>query len=127
MHQSPNPPPPINVMPIPQRRCSPLLFVFLLLSWIALSSPVLGAVETWNRWEHSLTSTKTYSNPYAEVTLKVDYSGPDQQVLQGLGYWNGGDLVEKRGIHKPLRECRLGKYTNVPLAPELRTRISDYA
>jgi len=47
---------------------------------------VLWAVETWTHWEHSLTSTKTYSNPYAEVTLKVNYSGPDQQALQGLGF-----------------------------------------
>ena len=96
MHQSPHPLPPTNVKPISQRRGSPLLSVFLLLGWTVLSVPDLGAVETWTRWEHALTSTRTYPNPCADLTLKVIYLGPDQQVLHGLGFWDGGDTFRIR-------------------------------
>jgi len=31
---------------------------------------------TWQRWEHTLTSARQYDNPYADVTLRVRYTGP---------------------------------------------------
>ena len=44
-----------------------------------------------DRWEHSLTSTKTYDDPYGEITIKVSYRGPRQQEISGLGFWDGGN------------------------------------
>ena len=45
----------------------------------------------WQRWEHVLTSTRHYSNPYADVTLRVCYTGPGGRTLQAYGFWDGGD------------------------------------
>ena len=48
----------------------------------------------WTRWEHSLTSTKTYDDPYGEITIKVSYRGPRQQEISGLGFWDGGNTFK---------------------------------
>ena len=38
--------------------------------------------HTWQRWEQALTSTRHYGNPYAEVTLRVTYTGPAGRTLR---------------------------------------------
>jgi hypothetical protein len=53
-------------------------------------------LHTWERWEHALTSTRTYANPYAEVTLRVTYTGPAGRTLRGYGFWDGGDTFRIR-------------------------------
>src|SRR5512146_138897 len=73
-----------------------LLGIFHLCLWRA-AQPTF-AVETWSRWEQSLTSSKTYDNPYREVTLKVSYQGPDQQQITGLGFWDGGSTFKVRSM-----------------------------
>ena len=52
--------------------------------------------HAWERWEHMLTSTRNYANPYAEVTLRVIYSGPAGQTLKAFGFWDGGDAFRIR-------------------------------
>jgi hypothetical protein len=83
-------------MPTAKRLRSPSLSAFLMLGLVFFSVPVLRAVETWSRWEHALTSTRTYENPGADLTLKVTYRGPDQQVLEGFGFWDGGNTFRVR-------------------------------
>jgi hypothetical protein len=50
----------------------------------------------WQRWDHSLISTRAYPNPYANVTLRVTYTGPDGQTLRTFGFWDGGDTFRIR-------------------------------
>jgi hypothetical protein len=49
------------------------------------------AARTWQRWEHALSSTRSYGNPYADVTLRVSYTGPGGRTLRAYGFWDGGD------------------------------------
>ena len=55
-----------------------------------------ASLHTWQRWEHALTSTRPYDNPYANVTLRVTYRGPDQHTLRTYGFWDGGDVFRIR-------------------------------
>ena len=50
----------------------------------------------YKRWEKSLTSTKTYTNPFNDVTLLVQYTGPAGQMLRGYGFWDGDNLFKIR-------------------------------
>jgi len=50
-----------------------------------------GTVHVWQRWEHTLHSAKSYTNPYADVVLGVTYSGPKGQTLRTYGFWDGGN------------------------------------
>ncbi|HSA02758.1 MAG TPA: DUF4038 domain-containing protein, partial [Candidatus Paceibacterota bacterium] len=52
--------------------------------------------RTWQRWEHALTSTRSYTNPYADVTVQVSYRGPGGRTLHTYGYWDGGDTFRIR-------------------------------
>ena len=75
-------------------------------SWFALSfllwagnAPAgeLGlSSQVWQRWEHALISTRRYANPYADVTLRVIYTGPVGRTLRGYGFWDGGDTFRIR-------------------------------
>ncbi len=57
----------------------------------AILQPVAcrSAVETWKRWEQSLTSAKPDGEGDGDVTLRVNYSGPNQERIIGLGFWDG--------------------------------------
>ena len=59
-------------------------------------STVADVPSTWQRWEHVLTSTRRYSNPYADVTLRVVYTGAGGQTLRTYGFWDGGDTFRIR-------------------------------
>lgn len=52
--------------------------------------------HVWQRWEHALTSDRQHENPYADVTLRVRYSGPDGRSLLGYGFWDGGQVFRIR-------------------------------
>ncbi len=58
--------------------------------------PSHAAVQTWTRWEQSLTSAKAYANPTADVTLKVTYRGPEEETITGLGFWDGSNTFKLR-------------------------------
>src|SRR5262245_12380520 len=76
------------------------------LTWILMSAlgfgspttPLQGQTHTqvFQRWEHALTSARDYTNPYAELTLKVDYSGPGNRTIHGYGFWDGGKTFRIR-------------------------------
>jgi len=75
----------------------------LLLAWVCtlISGGSLWAAagsnpHTWQRWEHALTSTRNYGNPYSEVTLRVIYTGPAGQTIRAYGFWDGGDTFRIR-------------------------------
>ena len=54
------------------------------------------AVQSWNRWEHALTSSHSYTNPYSEITLRVTYTGPGQRIIRAYGFWDGGNTFRIR-------------------------------
>lgn len=53
-------------------------------------------VHVWQRWEHTLISSRTYSNAYAEVALRVTYAGPGQRRIHAYGFWDGGETLRIR-------------------------------
>lgn len=55
-----------------------------------------AGIAVWNRWEQTLTSNSTYSNPYQQVTLSVTYAGPNGQKIKGYGFWDGGNTFKIR-------------------------------
>ncbi len=57
-----------------------------------------NTVGTWQRWEHSLTSDSSYSNPCADVKVRVQFDGPDGQIREGLGFWDGGRQFVIRSV-----------------------------
>jgi len=67
----------------------------LLLTSMALADTPLGP-HVWQRWEQELQSTRTYGNPYADVELRVVYTGPDDREIRTFGYWDGGDTFRIR-------------------------------
>jgi len=72
-----------------------LALVFALLSGESAQAAGPNA-HTWQRWEHDLTSTRNYGNSYAEVTLRVTYTGPTGHILRAYGFWDGGDTFRIR-------------------------------
>jgi hypothetical protein len=48
------------------------------------------------RWEMTLTSTKTYANPFLDVTVTVEYTKTGAPPLQGYGFWDGGATFKLR-------------------------------
>ncbi|HEY7649720.1 MAG TPA: DUF4038 domain-containing protein [Methylomirabilota bacterium] len=53
------------------------------------SDPQATRATQYKRWEATLTSAKTYANPFRDVTVSVQYTGPAGQVRRGFGFWDG--------------------------------------
>ncbi len=63
-----------------------------------------SAVSIWERREHALTNTRSYTNPHADVTLWVTDTHPAGRTLRGYGFWDGGDTFRIRcAFPQPLR------------------------
>lgn len=63
-----------------------------LVSQINESSPHPTTVEIWHKWSFKLTNTLVYDNPYADVTVKVRYTGTRGKIINGLAFWDGSDI-----------------------------------
>ena len=50
------------------------------------------------RWEMTLTSTKTYANPFTDVTVHVQYTKAGSPPLTGYGFWDGGSTFKLRQV-----------------------------
>ena len=48
------------------------------------------------RWEMTLTSTKTYANPFMDVTVSVEYTKAGSPPLHDYGFWAGGSTFKLR-------------------------------
>ena len=82
---------------------------YRILSWIVagLGLIALGAgmarsgespsLRTWQRWEHALTSTRNYENPYADVSSAGDlYRTGRAARSAAYGFWDGGNTFRIR-------------------------------
>ena len=54
------------------------------------------SASTWMRWEATLTASQSYTNPYADVTVTVAYTGPAGQTFSSSGFWDGGSTWKVR-------------------------------
>jgi hypothetical protein len=43
-----------------------------------------------------LTSDRSYDNPYADVSLRVTYTGPEGRTIRTYGFWDGGNTFRIR-------------------------------
>jgi len=69
-----------------------------LVAWLCLLAPARAAsavVHVWEKQELSFTSARSYANPYTDVAIWVDLSGPsfDKRVY---GFWDGGRTFKVR-------------------------------
>ena len=73
--------------------------LFLLLSTVAFLPGVShGGSDTYHVWqkvEITLEARKTYENPYTEVSVWVDLTGP-RFAKRCYGFWDGGNLYRVR-------------------------------
>lgn len=79
---------------------SRLSLTFGATAFLAVVAPALGAQHerphVWQRWEQALTSARVYGNAYADVTLRVRYTGPDGRTIAARGFWDGGNTFRIR-------------------------------
>ncbi len=65
-------------------------------SHVVAAGAARATVPAWNRWEQTLTSGKSYSNPFADVTLSVTYTSPGGKTYSAQGFWDGEDMFRIR-------------------------------
>ncbi|UCC98182.1 MAG: DUF5060 domain-containing protein [Phycisphaerales bacterium] len=49
-----------------------------------------GGIGRWDRFENSATNTKSYRDPYRDVSLNVTYESPDGKKTEFWGFYDGG-------------------------------------
>ncbi|QJD82871.1 apiosidase-like domain-containing protein [Cohnella herbarum] len=52
--------------------------------------------EQWRAAEITLTSTKSYSDPFKDVDISATFIGPDRTIITRPGYWDGGNTWKVR-------------------------------
>ena len=67
----------------------------LLLASAALAAPAAGPVHVWEKQELTFTCAGSYANPYTEVTVWVDLTGPGFSK-RVYGFWDGGKTFRVR-------------------------------
>lgn len=55
----------------------------------AEQKPATRTVENWTMTEFSLTSKKTYPNPFLDVDVTATFHGPNGEVITRPGFWDG--------------------------------------
>src|SRR4051812_24205533 len=71
-----------------------LLFalVFITFHFVALAAP---AIHVWETQQLTFTASNSYINPYTDVTVWVDLSGPGFKK-RVYGFWDGGNTFHLR-------------------------------
>src|SRR6476469_618576 len=91
-------------MSIVPGKCRNYLFaslLFVLLS-LALSSSATAATtaNVWQRWDQQLQVGFDYlnggGNPYQDLSLVVQFTGPSSQSFKSNGFWDGGNTCRVR-------------------------------
>ena len=67
--------------------------------WLACAAPaaadVSSPIHVWEKQQLTLTSTQSYGNPYVDVVVWVDLTGPDFHK-RVYGFWDGGQTFRVR-------------------------------
>jgi hypothetical protein len=69
---------------------------FVLLMMTARAGYTEKSTSAWQRWEHTLTSTRSYEQPYKQVSLLVEYTGPGGESFTSYGFWEEGNIFKIR-------------------------------
>jgi hypothetical protein len=72
-----------------------LLRAGCLLAALLFATLTAHAVATWQRWETSLTASKTYSNAYYDVVVSVTFT-KGSESFSGYAFWDGGSTWRLR-------------------------------
>jgi hypothetical protein len=73
-----------------------MLALVFLATVAAADTSAVPRPHVWQRWEYTLTSARQHDNPYADMTLRVRYTGPDGRCLDSYGFWDGGQVFRIR-------------------------------
>src|SRR5579871_1293587 len=65
------------------------------LAWTFVSFAAPAATHIWEKQELTFTSARTYPNPYTDMTVWVDLTGPHFQK-RVYGFWDGGRTFRVR-------------------------------
>ena len=76
----------------PMRPTAKALFALAL---AAFTIPANAAVHVWEKQELTLTSARSFPNPYTDVTVWVDLTGPNFKK-RVYGFWDGGQTFRVR-------------------------------
>lgn len=60
------------------------------LSFFLVAQAAQCQTPQWGRWETTITNTKTYTDPYKNVTLNVTYTAPTGSTINFWGFYDGG-------------------------------------
>lgn len=65
---------------------------------VLLMSARIAQAQTprWGRFETTITNTRTYADPYKDVTLNVTYTNPNGVVINFWGFYDGGQTWKIR-------------------------------
>lgn len=55
-----------------------------------------ASVPQWRRWQASLTSSRTYENPFQDVALEAFFRAPSGKTHRVDGFWDGGNTWRVR-------------------------------
>lgn len=70
------------------------------------ASPSDGSVALYGVFETSFEATGSYSNPYVEASMEVQFTGPSGQTVTVDGFWDGGSTWRVR-----FRPTEIGTWT----------------
>jgi hypothetical protein len=75
--------------------CKALVFSALLASVVLSAAPAMPPVHTWEKRELTFHSARSFPNPYTNVIVWVDLTGPgfNKRVY---GFWDGGNTFHVR-------------------------------
>jgi hypothetical protein len=76
-----------------KRRCSTLILLFCLCP--ALRAAEAKPVHVWEKKELTFAAERSYANPYTDLTIWVDLSGPGF-AKRVYGFWDGGRTFRLR-------------------------------
>jgi hypothetical protein len=74
----------------------PLLPALLLMAAIPKRAKGQRRVPQWSPLEIAFTAAQRYPNPYTDVELCVDFSGPQGQTIRRPAFWDGGNTWRVR-------------------------------
>jgi len=73
------------------------LFIALAIT-AGMASCSIDQTHVYEVLEESFTTAKTYDNPYMQVDLKIELSGPEGEIFRIPGFWDGGQSFKVRMI-----------------------------
>jgi dienelactone hydrolase len=129
----------MNANPL-RRRCTPG-WVTLLLSWTVLgwaegigTLPPAGdtgedqqaTVACYDVFEVALTSSRTYANPFLDVSLKATFTAPSGRTLTAYGFYDGGSTWRVRLAPDEVGEWRYVTQAGDPADDGLHHRSGTF-